>query len=293
MKKYFLGWYFKNTSKNHNLALIPGIAISGKNKTAFIQVINDSTSFYISYPYESFKYQKKPFYVQIGNSYFSKEKVRLDINEQNLKLTGELFYQNIIKPQTSLYAPTIMGPFSYIPRMQCKHGILSLHHQINGNLRLNNKNIIFNNGTGYIEKDSGTSFPQKYFWLQTNNFKTDTVSLMVAGATIPFGLFKFTGLISILYINGLEYRFTTYNNSKIKNIQKQKNKYLIKLQNGQYNLEIIVLAKNGQQLKAPDGGLMNQTVKEALGCIIKLNLKNKTGKSIYKGVSSGGFEWQF
>ena len=294
MKKYFLGWYFKNTNKNSYLAIIPGIAISGKEKHAFIQVITDKESFYVNYDYAEFKHSEKPFFVKIGKSYFSLEKVILDIESCDLKLEGELNYKNHILPKTSLLSPSIMGPFSYLPSMQCKHGILSMKHDVEGKITLNNKVMNFKNSNGYIEMDSGRSFPKKYIWLQGNDFKNGNVSLMLAIATIPYLCINFTGLISNLYINGKEYRFATYNNSKIETMKKEKNKYFVKLKNSKYKLETTIIAKEGKPLKAPVGGKMKHTIKETLGCVIKIKLRDKKDNLIYSGTSKqGGFEWQY
>ena len=52
------------------LSIIPGISISddGKNKHAFIQIIDGKTTKteYISYPVEEFYYSKDEFLVKIG-----------------------------------------------------------------------------------------------------------------------------------------------------------------------------------------------------------------------------------
>lgn len=50
-----------------------------------------------------------------------------------------------------------MGPFSYIPFMECNHSILSMKSSANGLININDKEIKFNNGIGYIEKDWGYS----------------------------------------------------------------------------------------------------------------------------------------
>jgi hypothetical protein len=53
-----------------------------------------------------------------------------------------------------------MGWYSFIPFMECKHGIVSANHKIKGKITVNNQIIDFDEGQGYIEKDWGTSFPE-------------------------------------------------------------------------------------------------------------------------------------
>ena len=108
-----------------------------------------------------------------------------------------------------------MGPFSYIPFMECKHAILSMKNRVEGELFINDKIMKFESGTGYIEKDWGTSYPKSYFWCQGNNFQKSNASFMISIADIPFKMFNFRGTICVLLIDNKEYKFTTYNNTKI------------------------------------------------------------------------------
>lgn len=202
-KRYFEGWYFKNTSNNNGISFIPGINIEGKNiektnlqgesKKAFIQVITNNESYFVNYNIEDFKFNFDPFYIKIKNNIFSKEGLKIDIsdNEQNLKINGEIKYTNSKNISVSAINPNIMGPFSYIPFMECNHAILSMQNTVTGSININNNKIDFNKGIGYIEKDWGCSFPKSYIWCQGNNFKNSKASFMLSIADIPFKLFEF------------------------------------------------------------------------------------------------------
>lgn len=52
----------------------------------------------------------------------------------------------------------IMGPFRWIPFMQCRHEIISMRHNVAGTLKINREQLHFGKGIGYIEKDRGASF---------------------------------------------------------------------------------------------------------------------------------------
>ncbi|MCK7487611.1 MAG: tocopherol cyclase family protein [Bacillus subtilis] len=60
---------------------------------------------------------------------------------------------------------------------------------------MNDFEISFEHGRGYLEKDWGTSFPQGYVWLQTNHFTSPGTSLMASVARIPFLGFAFQGFL--------------------------------------------------------------------------------------------------
>ena len=270
---YFEGWYYKFiNNKNEIISIIPGISRSNEEEYAFIQVINniDNKTYYFKFDIDEFSASKAPFNVQVGDNYFGLEKMVLNIDEDDLKLIGEVRINKITPIEKSAYAPTIMGPFAYIPNMQCNHGIVSLHHRLKGYLEFNGKKIVFNNGNGYIEKDWGRSFPKEYIWIHGSKMAN---TLFFSVAHIPFLGFSFNGLISILYVDGKEYRFSTYNLAKIKKLSKKDNKYYIELKRKDHTLSMILTLNNAKPLISPRDGKMIDTIKESLDSELELVLK--------------------
>ncbi|GAB6168424.1 hypothetical protein JCM1393_08840 [Clostridium carnis] len=172
-----------------------------------------------------------------------------------------------------------MGPFSIIPFMECNHGVLSLHHKLSGELKINDNNINFNDGTGYIEKDWGCSFPKTYQWIQCNDFKENKCSIMVSIADIPFMGINFKGCIAVVYYKGKEYRLATYNGVKI---LKYNSSGLI-IQRGKYRLEIEIFQGLAQKLLAPNIGHMTRPIYENASCKgrFKFYIKNKIEFDFY------------
>lgn len=152
---YFEGWYFKNTNSKKGISFIPGININEQEKKAFIQIITNDFSYFVNYNIEDFKYNSKPFYIKIGNNFFSKNKIHIDIKDetQNLIVFGDIRYTEVQNINTNFLNPNIMGPFSYIPFMECNHAILNMKTTANGFININNDKIKFENSIGYMEKD--------------------------------------------------------------------------------------------------------------------------------------------
>ena len=214
---YFEGWYFKTSNDESGISFIPGININGHEKKAFIQIITSNSSYFVNFNIDDFKFNFLPFYITIGDNFFSKDCILINIkdNTQNLTVIGDIKYSNSKNIRTNLLNPNIMGPFSFIPFMECNHAILSMKSKADGKIIINNKEIVFENSDGYIEKDWGPSFPKSYIWCQGNNFKTSDSSFMISIADIPFKTFSFRGFICDLIIENTEFKFTTYNNSKL------------------------------------------------------------------------------
>lgn len=291
--QYFEGWYFKliNQSGTEAMAVIPGIAMDEQgNKQAFIQILDGKrkTAQYHKFPFESFTASKKSFEISIGENHFSSHTIQLNLENINGSLR---FNGNIPWPKYFL-SPGIMGPYSFVPYMECYHGIVSMNHQIEGSLMLNGNSINFTNGKGYLEKDWGKSFPSSYIWLQSNHFFEEAVSLKCSVAKIPWLGSSFVGFIAGLWWRNKFYRFTTYNRSKLVKAFANLEYVEIEMENPRYHLEIITVRDAPTALASPILGLMDGRIEETMNATIHIKLSEKrSGKILYmdKG-KHGGLE---
>lgn len=274
--QYFEGWYFKNTKNKNSISFIPGINID-EEKKAFIQVITNKTSYYIDYDIKYFKFNVDPFYIQIGENIFSKDGIHIDIKQSNQSpnIYGDTSYSKKKEIKKNLLNPNIMGPFSYIPFMECNHAILSMKSLTKGSITIKQEKMNFDNGDAYIEKDWGTSFPKTYIWAQGNEFQNENASFMISIANIPFSLFEFRGLICVLIINNKEFRFTTYNCTKIIEYEVIDRLINITLKKGIYNLNIKLTYDIGFKLAAPVKGKMEKDILESISSSITVTLKKE------------------
>ena len=276
-KNYFEGWYFKNTNLQRGISFIPGINIYDTGAKAFIQIITNNMSYFVHYNINDFQFYYNPFSIRIGNNSFSKESIDINIEDksQNLKIYGNIKYSNSKNINTNIFAPNIMGPFSYIPFMECNHAILSMQNDINGYININDEIIQFNNNKGYIEKDWGCSFPKSYIWCQGNNFQKNNASFMFSVADIPFKLFTFKGFICSLLINKEEFKFTTYNNAKLVEYDIKENSFSITFKKDLYILNIKSNYSKGLKLVAPVKGKMAKDIFESISASVTVNLKKE------------------
>lgn len=283
--RYFEGWYFKHVSFNreHVFSFIPGVALTKNNKHAFIQVIDgiSGKTWNVEYPLSDFSFSKKAFDIWVGKSHFSIKGIHLDIDTEDLKIKGEIHYSDIVKYPSSVFSPGIMGWYSFVPFMECKHGIGSVFHRLIGSISINNTEIDFAEGTGYIEKDWGTSFPESWIWLHCNTFNQPGSSFTFSVAKIPWLGSYFIGHICFLYHNGKFYRFATYNGSKITKLNFNAPVLNIEIKNKTHTLKVKAVQNWSGLLKAPVIGEMSRTIKESVDSTIEIELFENDGKSVY------------
>ena len=294
-KNYFEGWYFKQVSENlkHVYSFIPGIALTQNEKHAFIQIIDgiSGSTWNVNYPLTEFNASKKEFLIQVGTSVFSDKSIQLNIQSKNIFIEGKLTFAELVKYPFSVISPGIMGWYSFVPFMECKHGIGSVKHKLAGKLNMNGEIIDFSNGVGYIEKDWGTSFPESWIWLHCNTFNIPDCSLTFSVAKIPWLGSFFIWHICFLYVNKKFYRFATYNGSKITSLKFNQPVVEIELSNKKYRLQIRAVQNNPGNLKAPVTGEMNRIIKESVDADIEFSLIKKSGQELVHAKGKrGGME---
>lgn len=284
-KKYFEGWYFKHVSKDLSsvYAFIPGISLTEDDPHAFIQVINGITgkTAYVSYPMESFSFKRDRLFVKVGDSLFCEDYIDLNIDHSDIKVSGRLDYEGLSKYPKSLMAPGIMGWYSFVPFMECYHGVVSANHIIKGKLEINKKDVDFNLGKGYIEKDWGISFPECWIWLQSNSFKAESASVFVSVAKIPWMGKFFMGFIAFVYLDGKYYKFSTYNGSKISQLKQNESGLHIEMENRKYYLNVSAKINKAGALIAPEKGNMSRRIKESIDSELIVSLRDKNQKVIF------------
>ncbi len=297
-KMFFEGWYFKHVIDQQaiNFALIPGISKDPEDEHAFIQLIITPMMIikYFRFDVSLFSVNDNPFTVQIDQNRFSLEGIQVNLMEDTFSFNADLTYTHLTPIQTSFMFPNIMGPFSYLPNMECNHGVLSMNHKVNGYIQINKEVYDLNQEKGYIEKDWGVSFPKKYVWLQCNHFDETTTSLMGSIAVIPYLGLSFEGHIFNLIHQGQEYRFATYNGSRVALEYIDEHTRNIELKKGKYRLVIRARIEKTGALKSPRHGLMQEMIKEGLEGTLQMTLYNQktcvfdlTGK--HTGVEFTGY----
>ena len=283
-RNYFEGWYFKivDPTERYAFAIIPGISMDQDgNRHAFIQVLDGKqcTAAYHNFPAEAFLPASTHFEVQLGPNRFSDGKMELELPE----LRGKLQLKHISPWPRMLGAPGIMGWYSFVPFMECYHGVVSLNHRLEGRLQVYGKEVDFTGGKGYIEKDWGQSFPSSWIWAQCNHFGGESkISLSASVARIPWVGSHFIGYIVGFLLRGRLYRFATYTGASMRATLGD-NEVFLAFRDKKHRLEIVAHKKGGTgQLVSPLSGNMVGKVNESLQATLEVKLF-KGGQLLYSG----------
>jgi hypothetical protein len=285
-KHYFEGCYFKQVSSDtkNASAIIAGISLS-EDSHSFIQYIDGTTGLtsYFRFGTDDFKYSTRKLELQVGQSFFTEKEIILDLENNEYHICGKIVAASLSPLPWKILQPGIMGWYSFVPGMECNHGVISTGHDIKGQITVNGNITDYSEGKGYIEKDWGISFPESWIWLQCNNFNDSDISLMISIARIPWRGSFFIGVISFFRMNGKTEVFATYNGGKVQFLRRLSSDTTeILLTRNSMSVSVVITKKGAGTLKAPSMGSMKNAIKESLNSEVELEVM-KDGIVIFKG----------
>jgi hypothetical protein len=290
---FFEGWYYKlvDASERHRYAVIPGIFVSHDPEAhhAFVQILDGQTGQvdYHRFPPNEFWAAEDEFDLLIGSNRFREDSLSLDIGSPHLGVSGELCFRNTKPWPVTLLSPGIMGWYAWVPSMECYHGVLSLDHEIEGELFIKGQQVGFSGGRGYTEKDWGRSFPAAWVWLQTNHFADPGISLTASVAIIPWGRRSFPGFIIGFWHERVLYRFATYTGAKIDTLDITDDTIHWIVRDKRRRLEMEVARAEGGLLQAPTTVDMGRRIAETISgeVSVKLYSLDKSGtRPLFRGL---------
>jgi len=176
-----------------------------------------------------------------------------------------------------------MGWYSFVPFMECYHGLVSMNHDLEGSLTINNQLADFSEGKGYSEKDWGRSMPSAWIWMQSNHFEKTDTSFMLSIAKIPWLGYSFTGFLCVLLLDGKIHRFATYTGAKIKQIEIGDESVSIEVRDNKYSLKIKAQHAGRGILAAPLHGAMDRRIAESVDATLEVFVRDKKGNIVFSG----------
>lgn len=279
MREFFEGWYMKVQDGTETFAVIPAMHQTGSQRSCSIQIITGNHTWVV--PFQEERFQKGNAFIRIGENYFSGKGIMLKLNHSEVQIEGKLRFGPL---HTLKY--DIMGPFTFVPLMECRHSVFSMRHFVNGSLVLNGKKYEFNDAVGYWEGDRGRSFPKEYLWTQCSFPKG---SVMLSVAEIPVLWTCFTGIIGVVFWEGKEFRFATYLGAKIITLKQG----VVRIAQGNMELEVRLLEQTGKPLKAPANGNMIRIIHESAACRAYYRFQIRGGIIFEFETPKASFEYEY
>jgi hypothetical protein len=287
---FFEGWYFKliDGSERHRYAIIPGIFLSDDpdEEHAFVQVLDGSTgtATYHRFAREAFRAAPDSFNVWIGPNRFWDGGIDIQIADDALELAGRVEFTESEPWPVTWRSLGIMGPYGWVPRMECNHGVVSLDHGLKGSLTIDGIDVALSGGRGYSEKDWGKSFPAGYAWIQSNHFDRTGVSFVGSIAIIPWLFSSFPGFIIGVLVDGRLFRFATYTGAETRHLRITDQAIEWVVTDDDHVLSVEAHRAKGGLLLGPTRDRMSDRVGETMLSEVALSLRTASGALVFEGV---------
>jgi hypothetical protein len=275
-------------SEHHRYAIIPGIFSSDdpEEHHAFIQVLDGSTgdATYHRFAADEFSAASDAFDVWIGPNHFWHDGFELDIADRQLEAAGRVELIDPVPWPVTWRSLGIMGPYGWVPWMECNHGVVSLDHRLEGALSVDGTPIEFSGGRGYVEKDWGAAFPAGYVWIQSNHFDHVGVSFVGSIAIIPWLFSSFPGFIIGLRLDGRLYRFATYTGATTRHLRISDESIAWVVADDEHTLTIEARRAKGGLLLGPTRDRMSDRIGETMLSEVSVELLTSAGDTIFDEV---------
>ncbi len=287
-RDYFEGWYFKQVTRDleESWSFIPGVARGRRpgEGYSFVQAIEGRTarSWWFEFPLSAFSASRRELSVRVGGCEFSRSGLRLDLSSPEGRFEGELGFGPPTLLPSPLHSPGVMGPYTFVPFMECRHGLVSLHHGLSGSLRHDGRPIDFAGGRGYAEKDWGRSMPESWLWTQSNNFPGEGDSFMLSVARIPWLGGSFTGFLCAASLGGRLLQEASYTGARLGLLQADEASARVVVERGGERIEARIARARGGSLRAPVDGLLSRRIAESVDAVLELEW-SKGGKVLFSG----------
>lgn len=281
-KNVFEGWYFKHQKGYQSLSFIPSVMVDAQGKgMAILQILTDKKSWEFTYPLCEFNSEEEQLSIRMDNSFFTERGCTLNIKEEGININGRIDYGPLL-----MLDKDIMGPFRFLPKMECNHAVISLFHTCLGSIEINGEVYDFENGLGYIEMDWGYSFPRDYVWTHCSWKDEFENSIVVAAARIPYLGLSFKGCIGCLLYNQKQVVLATYFGAKIMQLSED----VLVVRQKDLRLEVHCTTPNPVEVKAPKKGQLIHHIKESLSCTVHYRLFEKNQCVLDKTMEYASFE---
>jgi len=282
---YFEGWFQKVYSPqlNTTFIVIYGFATGDERKEiGFIQLcVPNQKIILLTFDKNEVVCHKKKHHVRFGNHVLSEKEIKIQTDEILIDLV-------ISHKQERNKVKNSMGNFYLVPNLPCYHAIVNDNQLINGTIQFQNEHYHLMNASGYLEKNWGKSFPEKYIWLHAfdpGNFENQ---LLFSKADIRWSGNTFTKHLGFIRINGEYFDLRKLKNCKITISKPDPTNQLIVIRSTTLDIELNVNFNKKVVFKGPENGQLNRPIEHFNDVSIEVKTSHKSKKNTL--LLTGNFE---
>lgn len=269
---YFEGWFQKIfvPELNTSIIIIYGFATGNElSKTGFIQLfVPGNDVIHVDFPQHQITLSKRKHEVKLGPNYFSNYRIHIEHTHIELDL-------EIIPQEKKILKQNSMGIFYLVPGLPCYHSVLQVNSSVNGNIKINNNLIQLTRASGYLEKNWGASFPEKYFWMHAQDPLNSTNQILYSQAELRWRNKTFIKHVGFIQLNGKSFDLRKIHRKQFVCNVYNSNQLEISIVSVDLILYFDLDKANKTSFKGPNDGKMTNTIIHNLNVPIQLKNRHK------------------
>jgi tocopherol cyclase len=282
-KQYFEGWFQKIYLKELQVSMIIIYGYATRNTedtTGFIQLILPGNNpLLLLYPKSLISWDTKKHIIQIGNNYFSPEKIKIQTNEMQVDL--QLVNNQVIKTFRNS-----MGYHYFIPNLPCYHSIMNRSHLVSGEIYYQDNSYSLNSDWGYWEKNWGTSFPENYCWIHAVDPKNEQVSLLFSTAEIKWLGKSFKRHLGHIRLGEREIDLRELKGFTLEILLLTHNNHVIRISSNKIHIDISITIQYKAILKGPEEGNLSRDILHHTDATIDVFITENEMTSMYQMIGN-------
>ncbi len=264
--RFFEGWFQKLYSREHrtSFVIIYGYATGNAHDMfGFIQVlIPGQEPALVYFPKGQVVLDRQQHIVRMGDNVLSTNTIDIHLHELSINL-------QLMNNQRIETLNNSMGYAYYVPTLPCYHSVLNTSHGVSGSIVHRSNEYAVNNEMGYLEKNWGTSFPDRYTWLHAVDPNNAETSLLFSRADIQWLGRTFTRHVGHIRFDGKHIDLRSLSSVVISTHSDGTDVHIYRIKSASLQLDITVTVGHKVLLKAPEKGSLSREIPHHIDALIE------------------------
>lgn len=267
--RYFEGWFQKVYSREYGVSFILIYGYATRNteeRFGFIQIVSpDSEALMLCFPEAELSCDRARHIMWMGSNTLSTD--RIEVHSEDILIRMNLTGNHPVQSYKNS-----MGYTYFVPGLPCYHSVVNTSHLVSGVVQHRGKEYALDDEMGYLEKNWGSSFPDRYFWLHALDPGDSEVGILFSQAEIRWLGRRFVRHVGHVRFDGKLIDFRDLANVRIEIFSPAPDMLMIRMNSKTLKVEIAISQGKRVLFKGPRNGQLSRDIPHHTDAIMHLTL---------------------
>ncbi len=216
----------------------------------------------VCFPKDQVVLDRQQHIVRMGDNVLSTNTIDINLHELSINL-------QLMNNQRIDTLNNSMGYAYYVPTLPCYHSVLNTSHGVSGSIVHRSNEYAVNNEMGYLEKNWGTSFPDRYMWLHAVDPNDAETSLLFSRADIQWLGRTFTRHVGHMRLDGKHIDLRELSSVVISTHRAGPDTHIYRINSRSLQMDVSITVGHKVLLKAPELGSLSREIPHHIDALIE------------------------